>query len=154
MFFPPLAFTCVHLVLLLPCAGFLVFVFDGTLALLGLAIRIVGLCPSGRTQRTRTKPIYVFDIMHNLMTHACSANVIIFESKLMIGIYLISCIPMSGAVGLETPKINLHDYFLPGASRWDGMPYHDFRRVWWLALCAASGNISQDGWSLFFGDNA
>ena len=52
------------------------------------------------------------------------------------------------AAGGETPAVNPMEYFLPGVTRWDGIPYHEFRLVWWLALCAALGNISQDGWSL------
>ena len=67
----------------------------------------------------------------------------------LLMIMLILCnLPMIIAVGTETPKVNFQDYFLPGVTRWDGIPYHDFRRVWWIALCAALGNISQEGWSL------
>ena len=148
LFFPPLAFTLMHLVLLIPCAGLLALIFDGTLASLGLAIHIAGLCPSGDRRRVSFKPISFCDMIKSITIKEYSSRLIILDLRLMIGIYLISCIPISGAVGLETPKINLHDYFLPGVSRWDGMPYYDFRRVWWLALCAALGNISQDGWSL------
>ena len=143
IFFTPAAFTLMHAVLLLPCAGALFLIFDGTLAALGLAIYIARLAPDGH-RRVRLKPIFFFD-MCSTSVCACSSKLII---KLMICINLLSYLPLSGAVGLETPKLNLHDYFLPGVSRWDGMPFHDFRRVWWLALCAALGNISQDGWSL------
>ena len=56
--------------------------------------------------------------------------------------------PLAEAVGRETPKLTFTEYFLPGVTRWDSIPFHDFRRVWWVALCAALGNISQEGWSL------
>ena len=71
-------------------------------------------------------------------------------SKLLfvgIGAFLL-LLPYVEATGRETPKVTFQDYFLPGVTRWDGYPYHDFRRVWWVALCAALGNISQEGWSL------
>ena len=63
-------------------------------------------------------------------------------------ILLLACLPMIYAAGSETPKVTFQDYFLPGVTRWDGIPYHNFRRVWWIALCAALGNINQEGWSL------
>ena len=66
----------------------------------------------------------------------------------MIKIIALGYLPMIAAVGSETPKLNMHDYFLPGVTRWNGVPYHDFRRVWYIALGAALGNISQEGWSL------
>ena len=144
LFFTPLAFTLMHAMMLAPCAGALFLIYDSGLALLGLAIHVARLRPMGH-KRASTEPISVFK-------SACSTSLRVCSSKLMIKfviiIDLISYLPLSGAVGLETPKLNMHDYFLPGVSRWDGMPFHDFRRVWWLALCAALGNISQDGWSL------
>ena len=38
--------------------------------------------------------------------------------------------------------------FLPGVDRWDGIPYNDFRRVWYAALIVALGSIAMDGVSL------
>jgi hypothetical protein len=35
--------------------------------------------------------------------------------------------------------------FLPGMKRWNGQPFHDFARVWWIALVVALGTIVQDG---------
>ena len=61
---------------------------------------------------------------------------------------LLVCLPTVFAAGSETPKVTMNEYFLPGVTRWDGIPYHDFRRIWWVALCAALGNINQEGWSL------
>ena len=55
---------------------------------------------------------------------------------------------MSEAAGLDQPKTNTLEYFLPGVTRWDGLPFHDFRRIWWVALCAALGSVSQDSYSL------
>ena len=57
-------------------------------------------------------------------------------------------IPGAEAVGRETPKLTMHEYFLPGVTTWDSFPFHDFRRVWYVALCAALGNINQEGWTL------
>ena len=67
---------------------------------------------------------------------------------LALKIAILACLPAAFAAGTETPKFTLHEYFLPGVTRWDGIPYHDFRRVWWIALCAALGNINQEGWTL------
>ena len=67
---------------------------------------------------------------------------------LLVLISTLTLLPMVSAVGRETPKLTLHDYFLPGVVRWDAIPYHDFRRIWWIALCAALGTINQEGWSL------
>ena len=61
---------------------------------------------------------------------------------------LLSTLPTSYATGNETPKMTLQDYFLPGMTKWDAIPFHNFRRVWWIALCVALGNVSQEGWSL------
>ena len=38
--------------------------------------------------------------------------------------------------------------FLPGMKRWNGQPFYDFARVWWVALVVALGTIVQDGNSL------
>ena len=41
------------------------------------------------------------------------------------------------------------DYdFLPGVNRWDGIPYHNFKLVWIVALLFALGSISMDGITL------
>ena len=58
---------------------------------------------------------------------------------------------MSEAAGLDQPKTNTLEYFLPGVTRWDGLPFHDFRRIWWVALCAALGSVSQDSYSCLSG---
>ena len=38
--------------------------------------------------------------------------------------------------------------FLPGMKRWNGQPFYDFARVWWVALVVALGTIVQDGCTL------
>jgi hypothetical protein len=38
--------------------------------------------------------------------------------------------------------------FLPGMKRWNGQPFYDFARVWWVALVVALGTIVQGGNSL------
>ena len=38
--------------------------------------------------------------------------------------------------------------FLPGMKRWNGQPFYDFARIWWVALVVALGTIVQDGNSL------
>ena len=43
------------------------------------------------------------------------------------------------------PNIQKDWDFLPGVKRWNGHPYHDFLRIWFLALCVALGSIVQDG---------
>ena len=41
------------------------------------------------------------------------------------------------------------DYnYLPGVKRWNGVPYHEFITVWWVALVVALGAIVQDGVTL------
>ena len=41
------------------------------------------------------------------------------------------------------------DYnYLPGVKRWNGIPYHEFITVWWVALVIALGAIVQDGVTL------
>lgn len=43
----------------------------------------------------------------------------------------------------------IKDYdFLPGVKRWNGIPFHDFTRVWWLALCVALGSLCQNNITL------
>ena len=60
-----------------------------------------------------------------------------------------------GSSGSSTPSVNdmlpntQRDYdFLPGMKRWNGIPFHDFLTVWWVALCIALGTISMDGVTL------
>ena len=43
------------------------------------------------------------------------------------------------------PNVQKDWDFLPGVKRWNGHPYHDFLRIWFLALCVALGSIVQDG---------
>ena len=57
--------------------------------------------------------------------------------------------------GSSLPSVNdimpntQRDYdFLPGMKRWNGIPFNDFLRVWWVALCLALGTISMDGVTL------
>ena len=38
--------------------------------------------------------------------------------------------------------------FLPGMKRWDGIPFHDFTRIWLAALVVALGSIVQAGFTL------
>ena len=38
--------------------------------------------------------------------------------------------------------------FLLGMKRWNGQPFYDFARVWWVDLAVALGTIVQDGSSL------
>ena len=65
-----------------------------------------------------------------------------------IMMYIIfSLITTTMAAGDEQPATNMNEYHLPGLTKWNGVPKHDFRTVWWIALCAALGNIAQDGWS-------
>ena len=45
----------------------------------------------------------------------------------------------------DLPNMQRDWDFLPGMKRWNGVPFHDFIRVWWVALCIALGSISQDG---------
>lgn len=69
--------------------------------------------------------------------------------KVVVFVYTTTTLVHSSlAAGAETPSVNPMEYVLPGVTKWDGIPYHEFRLVWWLALCTALGNISQDGWSL------
>ena len=63
-------------------------------------------------------------------------------------VLLLAQFPAVFAAGSEQPKVNTLEYFLPGVTRWNGVPYTDFRRIWWIALCAALGSISQEGWTL------
>jgi hypothetical protein len=37
---------------------------------------------------------------------------------------------------------------LPGMKMWNGIPYAEFRRTWWVALMAGLGAIFQEGWTL------
>ena len=37
---------------------------------------------------------------------------------------------------------------LEGVSKWDGIPFNDFTRVWVRTLRVALGSIAQDGWTL------
>ena len=46
------------------------------------------------------------------------------------------------------PNMGDNYNFLPGMSRWDGIPYYDFEKHWWSALLIALGAIIQSGYTL------
>ena len=46
------------------------------------------------------------------------------------------------------PNMGDNYNFLPGMSRWDGIPYYDFEKHWWAALLIALGAIIQSGYTL------
>ena len=50
--------------------------------------------------------------------------------------------------GKDNPNIARDENILPGVTRWNGIPYNDFRRFWFAALMVALGAISQDSYSL------
>ena len=55
------------------------------------------------------------------------------------------CIQLADSVNPNLQK----DYtVLPGMKIWNGVPYHDFRRVWFATLIVALGSIFQEGWTL------
>ena len=52
-------------------------------------------------------------------------------------------------VGSDSYPNMIKDWdFLPGMKRWNGQPFYDFARIWWVALVVALGTIVQDGNSL------
>ena len=56
-----------------------------------------------------------------------------------------SCSP----IGSDSYPNMVKDWdFLPGMKRWNGQPFYDFARIWWIALVVALGTIVQDGNSL------
>jgi hypothetical protein len=134
----------------LVAVGALVLILDMAMAMLGAAIYIAQLDP-------QQSCVHVIPCMMNMIM-----RVIIIANPfkahkstdfkpwltLALKIAILACLPTAFATGTETPKVTLYEYFLPGVTRWDGIPYHDFRRIWWIALCAALGNVSQEGWSL------
>lgn len=63
---------------------------------------------------------------------------------------MIFCCFIDGAhaVGRDTPKQTFDENFLPGVSKWNGIPFHTFRTIWWIGLTVALGSITQDGWTL------
>ena len=114
--------------------------FDVALAVMGLMIHIVSATP--------TDHAHAISCLMMMCMHMIFSRSMLKVMKMMVRIYAIIIIPCSLAAGGEAPAVNTAEYILPGVTRWDGIPFHDFRLVWWLALCAALGNISQDGWSL------
>ena len=112
-------------------------ILDFAMAVLGVLLRIAMAPPM----------IYIHAITctMNMCMRIMSMPYVI---PLTVSMHLITLIPMSEAAGLDQPKTNTLEYFLPGVTRWDGLPFHDFRRIWWIALCAALGSVSQDSYSL------
>ena len=51
------------------------------------------------------------------------------------------------AAGNEATNL-FQEFSLPGVGKWDGIPFHHFRSIWWVALCTALGAISIDSYSL------
>ena len=130
--------------------GVLALLLDTAMAMLGVSILIAQLDP--QRSCVHVMPC-IMNMVMRLMTIAfpCKGPKGISLMPLlefMLKVAMLTYLPVALAAGSETPKVTLQEYFLPGVTRWDGIPYHDFRRVWWVALCAALGNINQEGWSL------
>ena len=141
-----------------PCVllytGVFAVVIDVAKAVVGCIILITGLGP--HRLKSHVIMIRAFTFIDRICLNMiivcilCTRCLCSRMGKLLfvgIGAFLL-LLPCVEATGRETPKVTFQDYFLPGVTRWDAIPYHDFRRVWWVALCAALGNISQEGWSL------
>ena len=133
--------VCVWILL---CTGAFAVARDVATALVGFAIWTWLLAP-----RSTKGLIYM---LVRCMYMCCSGSlsqrldkVLIMQACVLI---YSMCLPMAEAVGRETPKLTMHKYFLPGVNTWDSFPFHDFRLVWFTALCAALGNINQEGWTL------
>lgn len=148
-----LGLICLPLVyapLVLLYTGVFAVAIDAAKAVVGFTILITGLGPH------RLKSHIIMIRAFTLIDRICLKMIIVCDRLVcsrvcklfFIGVYVFLYLPCADATGRETPKVTFQDYFLPGVTRWDAIPYHDFRRVWWVALCAALGNISQEGWSL------
>ena len=132
----------VYVAMMIVMAGVSFVLLDAAMAVFGLAVRIAGLDPK---RTVFISPISLFTFGLHIAWHLITSRMFIIT---MLCYMIITYLPGAQAVGRETPKMTFSDYFLPGVTRWDAMPYHDFRRVWWVALCSALGNINQEGWSL------
>ena len=142
-----LCFPFVYAPLLLLVAGVFAVVIDVAKAVVGLCIHIAGLAPHSRSSHAM-----IMTFIDRILLRISCALVRIILSRVFTYIlalfWILSYLPSVEATGRETPKVNFMEYFLPGVTRWDAIPYHDFRRVWWVALCAALGNVNQEGYSL------
>ena len=141
-----IGFVCIpfmYVLLFLLGAGGFSLIIDVAMAVVGFGINIAGLDPTRQHTYTHVCRILamIIRLCFKLMLNSAVIKMITF-----ILIYI--NIQGTEATGRETPKIHFQEYFLPGVTRWDAIPYHDFRRVWWVALCAALGNVNQEGWSL------
>ena len=143
----------VYAPLVLIIAGGFSLILDAALAVAGLAITIAGLgshCPSSHVMSMR-----IISFIDRMMLYCAYYLYLLLKPRtmrLICGPALLTLLFLGftsvEATGRETPKVTLMEYFLPGVTRWNAIPYHDFRRVWWVALCAALGNINQEGYSL------
>ena len=149
----PVCVTLVYVALMLLGAGVLLVIIDVAKAVIGYAILVAGLDPTRQSHASHRTIfmicMHILRMVINLMRMLARALASRAILMLILTLWLLTHIPMTEAVPRpETPKVSALEYFLPGVTRWDAIPYHDFRRVWWVALCAALGNINQEGWSL------
>ena len=123
--------------LLAVCARVLAVILDVALSVVGLILLIAHAHPM----------IYVNAFMRIIKAciHMIRSGLIM---RAVVLISILALLPSSHAVGRDAPAVNAQEYLLPGLQKWDGIPFHTFRLVWWIALCAALGNIGQDGWTL------
>ena len=68
--------------------------------------------------------------------------------SLLVCMTILDYLPGALGAGKDHPNLFSQEFALPGMSRWDGIPFTDFRRIWWVALCAALGNVAQDSYTL------
>ena len=128
---------CVWLVVgLFACA----VILDAAMAVFGLLLVISTATPADH--------FHAISCLMKTCMHMISSRLMIKVVRMMVCTVIIIKLPSCFAAGSDQPATNPSDYFLPGMTRWDGIPFHDFRRIWWIALCAALGNVSQDSWSL------
>ena len=65
------------------------------------------------------------------------------STRTILTCMLVFVIKLTEAAGKDDPKRSVGENFLPGVSRWDTLPFHDFRRILFVALYVALGTIAQ-----------
>ena len=127
---------------------------DSSLAVVGLAINVSLL---GNHDHRSTVPSSFIKLMNALSLSLVRFRDVKYKKALYINrafrricfyLLLLCWFPTVFAAGKDAPNMSFFEYFLPGVKHWNGIPFHDFRRIWWVALCAALGTISQDSYTL------
>jgi hypothetical protein len=139
----PLTITTLLLIMTIILAGYYVYLYKPTYSRVNLTRWVVLLClilPTASAMPPGTRA--------NAAAAAAAADAVA-DAVAAVGAAAAAASPGNLPRSSDSYPNMVKDWdFLPGMKRWNGQPFYDFARIWWVALVVLLGTIVQDGNSL------